>query len=143
MALDKVTDVSGREVGGHRYFTAWVRWLLRDDRMIRSEVNERGYSWETRVLLSTAADQTMTILDFKRPGPVSEEDVPNVPALPEATEERLTRLGAAHIASLMNTPVMSVNMARLVEQFGLDLSPVEDAIRSALGDTASTRALNE
>ncbi|GAA0618012.1 hypothetical protein GCM10010394_55420 [Streptomyces crystallinus] len=70
--------------------------------MVRSEVHEREYAWETRVLLSTAADQTMTVLDFKRPGPVAEEDI-HVSALPEATEARLTRLGAAHIASLMNT----------------------------------------
>ncbi|MET9325133.1 PIN domain-containing protein [Streptomyces sp. NPDC003038] len=102
VALDKVLEVSGHEVGGHHYFTAWVRWLRRDDLMIRGEVYERGYAWETRALLSTAADQTMTVLDFRRPGPISEEDVPNVPALPLTTEERLTRLGADHIASLMN-----------------------------------------
>ncbi|MFF8036175.1 PIN domain-containing protein [Streptomyces sp. NPDC016626] len=143
VALDKVLEVSGHEVGGHHYFTAWVRWLLRDDRMIRGEVHERGYAWETRVLLSTAADQTMTILDFKRPGPVSEEDVPNVPALPEATEARLTRLGAAYIASLMNTPAMRVSMARLVEQLDPDLSPVEEAIRSALNNSVASHELNE
>ncbi|MFB8402194.1 PIN domain-containing protein [Streptomyces sp. NPDC055912] len=143
VALDKVLEVSGHEVGGHHYFTAWVRWLLRDDRMARGEVHERGYAWETRVLLSTAADQAMTVLDFKRPGPVSEEDVPNVPALPEATEARLRRLGAERVALLMNTPAMRVSMARLWEQFGPDLSPVEEAIRNALDNSEASRALNE
>ncbi|MFG2986986.1 PIN domain-containing protein [Streptomyces sp. NPDC048258] len=143
VALDKVLEVSGHEVGGHHYFTAWVRWLLRDDLMIRGEVYERGYAWETRALLSTAADQTMTVLDFRRPGPISEEDVPNVPALPLTTEERLTRLGADHIASLMNTPAMRVTMARLMAQHGPDLSPVEEALRCALNDSAASREMNE
>ncbi|MFE6461110.1 PIN domain-containing protein [Streptomyces cinereoruber] len=143
VALDKVTDVSAREVGGHRYFTAWVRWLLRDDRLIRGEVVERGYAWETRVLLSTAADQAMTVLDSRRPGPISEEDLPNVPALPEPTEARLTRLGAAHLASLMDTPAMRASMSRLWEQFGPDLSPVEEAIRAALDNSPAARELNE
>ncbi|MEV7440535.1 hypothetical protein AB0O22_05165 [Streptomyces sp. NPDC091204] len=143
VALDKVLEVSGHEVGGHHYFTAWVRWLLRDDRMIRGEVYERGYAWETRALLRTAADQAMTVLDFRRPGPISEEDVPNVPALPLTTEERLTRLGAAHIASLMDTPAMRVTMAHLMGQYGPDLSLVEEAVRSTLNDSTASREMNE
>ncbi|MBT3163070.1 DUF4935 domain-containing protein [Streptomyces sp. Vc74B-19] len=143
VALDKVLEVSGREVGGHHYFTAWVRWLLRDDRVIRGEVVERAYAWETRVLLSTAADQAMTVLDFRRPGPISAEDVPNVPALPETTEERLTRMGRAHLAALMNTPAMQVTLARISDQLGPDLSPLEDAIRSVLDNSPASRELND
>uniref|UniRef100_UPI003F495A4E PIN domain-containing protein n=1 Tax=Streptomyces achromogenes TaxID=67255 RepID=UPI003F495A4E len=143
VALDKVLDVSGHQVGGHHYFTAWVRWLLRDDTMVRGEVHERGYAWETRVLLSTAVDQAMTVLDFRRPGPISEEDVPNVPKLPETTEERLTRMGRMHLASLLNTPAMQVTLASLAKQLAPDMSPVEDAIRNALGDTAAARERND
>ncbi|MGW3520582.1 PIN domain-containing protein [Streptomyces hydrogenans] len=142
VALDKVLEVSGREVGGHHWFTAWVRWLLRDDRWTRGEVQELGYAWETRVLLSTAADQDMTILDFRRPGPISKEDEPNVPALPETTEERLTRLGREHLAALMDTPAMRVALGRLVRQYGRDLSVVEEAVQAVLSDGAA-RELNE
>jgi hypothetical protein len=143
VALDEVLEVSGHQVGNHHYFTAWVRWLLRDDRMVRGEVHERGYAWETRVLLSTAVDQAMTVLDFRRPGPISEEDVPNVPELPEKTEERLTRMGRMHLASLMDTPAMQVTLAGLAKQLAPEMSPVEDAIRNALGDTAAARELND
>ncbi|MBL3671435.1 DUF4935 domain-containing protein [Streptomyces sp. M2CJ-2] len=143
VALDKVLEVSGHQVGGHHYFTAWVRWLLRDDRMVRGEVHERGYAWETRVLLSTAVDQAMTVLDFRRPGPISEEDVPNVPELPETTEERLTRMGRMHLASLMNTPAMQVTLAGLAKQLAPEMSPVEDAMRNAFGDTAAAHELND
>lgn len=143
VALAKVLEVSGHQVGGHHYFTAWVRWLLRDDRMVRGEVHERAYAWETRVLLSTAVDQAMTVLDFRRPGPISEEDVPNVPELPETTEERLTRMGRMHLASLMDTPAMQVTLADLAKQLAPEMSPVEDAIRNALGDTAAARELND
>ncbi len=143
VALDKVLEVSGREVGGHFWFTAWARWLLRDDRIIRGEVIERAYAWETRVLLSTAADQDMTILDFRRPGPISEEDVPNVPALPETTEERLTRVGRARVTALLNTPAMQVPLARLVEQLGANPSRIEEAINIALDNSAASRELND
>ncbi|MEU2554693.1 PIN domain-containing protein [Streptomyces sp. NPDC013313] len=143
VALDKVLEVSGHQVRGHHYFTAWVRWLLRDDRMVRGEVHERAYAWETRVLLSTAVDQAMTVLDFRRPEPISEEDVPNVPELPETTEERLTRMGRMHLASLMNTPAMQVTLAGLAKQLAPEMSPVEDTIRNALGDTATARELND
>ncbi|WP_331719588.1 PIN domain-containing protein [Streptomyces virginiae] len=143
VVLDKVLEVSGQEVGGHHWFTAWVRWLLRDDRVIHGEVHERAYAWETRVLLSTAADQAMTVLDFRRPGPISAEDVPNVLALPQTTEEHLTHVGRAHLAALMNTPAMQVTLGRLVAQLGSDLSPVEDAIRAALDNTAAARELND
>ncbi|MFH8577136.1 PIN domain-containing protein [Streptomyces zaomyceticus] len=142
-ALDKVLEVSGHQVGGHHYFTAWARWLLRDDRIIRGEAFERGYAWETRVLLSTAADQAMTVLDSRRPGPISMEDVPNVPPLPESTEERLTNLGRSHLAALMNTPAMQVTLGRLVAQLGPDLSPVEEAIRAVLDNSVASRELNE
>ncbi|TGZ12334.1 hypothetical protein DV517_74290 [Streptomyces sp. S816] len=143
VALDKVLEVSGHQVGGHHYFTAWVRWLLRDDRMVSGEVHERGYAWETRVLLSTAVDQAMTVLDFRRPGPISEEDVPNVPELPETTEERLTRMGRMHLASLMVTPAMQVTLADLAKQLAPEMSPVEDTISNALGGTAAARELND
>lgn len=143
MALDKVLEVTGREVGGHHWFTAWVRWLLRDDRVIRGEVFERAYAWETRVLLSTAADQAMTILDFRRPGPISEEDIPNVPALPLTTEERLTRVGRARVHALLNTPAMQIPLARLMGQLGPDLSRVEEAINIVLDNSAASRELND
>ncbi|ALV48080.1 hypothetical protein ASR50_34775 [Streptomyces sp. 4F] len=143
VALEKVLEVSGHEVGGHHWFTAWVRWLLRDDRIFRGETHERAYAWETRVLLSTAADQAMTVLDFRRPGPISAEDVPNVPTLPHTTEERMMRLGREHLAALMNTPAMQVTLARLMEQHGPDLSPVEEAIRSVLDKSTASRELND
>ncbi|MFD5110280.1 PIN domain-containing protein [Streptomyces cinereoruber] len=143
VALDKVLEVSGREVGGHHYFTAWVRWLLKDDHVIHGEAYERAYAWETRVLLSTRADQAMTVLNFKRPGPISAEDAPHLPVLPQTTEARLARVGRAHLEALMNTPAMQVTMARLAEQFAPDLSPIEDAIRNVLDNSAMSRELNE
>ncbi|MFD6249159.1 hypothetical protein, partial [Streptomyces roseolus] len=52
-------------------------------------------------------------------------------------------LGKVHLASLINSPAMQVTLARLVEQLGPDLSPVEEAISSALGDGATSRELND
>ncbi|WAE68459.1 PIN domain-containing protein [Streptomyces cavourensis] len=143
VALDKVLEVSGREVGGHFWFTAWARWLLREERVLRGEVFERAYAWETRVLLSTAADQDMTILDFRRPGPISEEDVPNVPALPYTREERLTRAGEARVSALLRTPSMQVPLARLMEQVGPDLRQIEEVINNILDSSAASRELND
>ncbi|ALO97738.1 hypothetical protein SHL15_6706 [Streptomyces hygroscopicus subsp. limoneus] len=145
VALDKVVEVSSHEVDGHHWFTAWARWLLRDSKVIGGEEQQRAYAWETRVLLSTAADNAMAILDFKRPTSISGDDIPNVPTATEATTERdrLIRLGEAHIAALMNTPAMQVTLSSLAEQLAPDLAPVEEAIRKlATGDQVS-RALNE
>ncbi|MFC8765986.1 hypothetical protein ACFUAG_35490 [Streptomyces sp. NPDC057193] len=38
---------------------------------------------------------------------------------------------------------MQVTMARLAEQFAPDLSPIEDAIRNVLDNSAMSRELNE
>ncbi|MEU2409209.1 PIN domain-containing protein [Streptomyces rubiginosohelvolus] len=138
VALDKVLEVSGHQVGDHHYFTAWVRWLLRDDRVVRGDLLDRAFAWETRVLLSTAADQALTVLDFRRPGPVSEEDIPNVPALPQTTEERLARLGKVHLDALMNTPAMQVTLAELAKQI-VPMTPVEETLSNVLGERGASR----
>ncbi|MBK3587118.1 hypothetical protein JHN49_26635 [Streptomyces sp. MBT57] len=113
MVLDKVLTVSGHEVGDHRYFTAWVRWLLSDD-WFRDEEPGVAYSWETRVLLSTATDKSMTVLDSKRPGPIALEDVPNL--APAFQAEGLRRLREDEASSLLHTPVMRAELARLAQQ---------------------------
>ncbi|MGW7244512.1 PIN domain-containing protein [Streptomyces sp. NPDC054804] len=145
VALDMVVEVASHEVDGHHWFTAWARWLLRDSKVIRGEEQQRAYAWETRVLLSTTADNAMAVLDFKRPSSISREDIPNVPTVTEATTERdrLIRLGEAHLAALMNTPAMQMTLTSLAEQLAPDLTPVQEAIRKlAVGDQVS-RALNE
>ncbi|GGX56405.1 PIN domain-containing protein [Streptomyces chartreusis] len=85
VALDGVLEVSGREVGGHKWFTASVRWLL-SGRSPRQDAR-RACAWETRVLLSPTADKGLTVLDSKRPGPISIEDVPKLPLLPQPPED--------------------------------------------------------
>ncbi|WP_314220286.1 PIN domain-containing protein [Streptomyces zaehneri] len=145
VVLDNVVEVSSHEVDGHHWFTAWARWLLRDSKVIGGEEQQRAYAWETRVLLSTAADNAMAVLDFKRPTSISRDDIPNVPTATEATTERdrLIRLGEAHIAALMNTPAMQVTLSSLAEQLAPELTPVQETIRKlATGDQVS-RALNE
>ncbi|MEU0273187.1 PIN domain-containing protein [Streptomyces sp. NPDC006307] len=78
VALDKVLNVSGREVGGHHWFTATVRWLLAESPL--AYVDEPvAYAWETRVLLSPTAEKTLTVLDSKPPAPIAPEDILKVP----------------------------------------------------------------
>lgn len=133
VALDKVLEVSGREVGGHHWFTVWVRWLLRENKPVRGDEGQRAYAWETRVLLSTAADQAVTVLDSRRPGPITEEDIPGLPELP-LEAERLRLLGEAHVRALLNTPAMQATLASIAERVAPDLSPLEAAMRKAISE---------
>ncbi|MEU0002177.1 PIN domain-containing protein [Streptomyces microflavus] len=129
VVLDKVLTVSGHEVGDHRYFTAWVRWLLRDD-WFRGEEPGVAYSWETRVLLSTATDKSMTVLDSKRPGPIALEDVPNLPTTLQAAGERLRRLREDdELSSLLHTPDMRAYLSRLAQQ-ATPLSTIQGVLDS-------------
>lgn len=84
VALDKILEVSGREVGGHKWFTASVRWLL-TERGRRRDVRW-AYAWETRVLLSPTADKGVTVLGSNRPDPIMAEDLPKLPQLPPLPE---------------------------------------------------------
>ncbi|MFJ2875438.1 MULTISPECIES: PIN domain-containing protein [unclassified Streptomyces] len=80
VGLDKVLKVDAREVGGHHWFTASVRWLLKEERP-RPEgylPQHMAYAWETRILLSPTADKPLTVLDSKRPGPIYYADIPKV-----------------------------------------------------------------
>ncbi|MFD4946598.1 PIN domain-containing protein [Streptomyces sp. NPDC058409] len=85
VALSKVLEVSAREIVGHKWFTASVRWLLAESGLPRHYTDERdriAFAWETRVLLSpTASEKGLTVLDGKRPGPVTSDDAPNVPII--------------------------------------------------------------
>ncbi|MFE7779209.1 PIN domain-containing protein [Streptomyces sp. NPDC057445] len=93
-ALGEVLEVSAREIGGHKWFTASVRWLLAEEADRRyDDLRDRvAYAWETRVLLSpTATEQGLTILDAKRPGPVTAEEAPRVPAIPLPNADELLR----------------------------------------------------
>ncbi|MGV9761671.1 PIN domain-containing protein [Streptomyces tricolor] len=78
VALDKVLKVSGREVGGHHWFTASVRWLLAESHLAFPD-ERAAYAWETRVLLSPTAEKTLTVLDSKPPAPIAPEDILKVP----------------------------------------------------------------
>ncbi|MFF3864092.1 PIN domain-containing protein [Streptomyces sp. NPDC002209] len=154
VALDRVLEVSGREVDGHHWFTASVRWLLREIRNLRGEELDRAYAWETRVLLSTAADKAMTVLDSKRPVPITPEDIPGLPEVPSLDDElslsaeqvealanhpsmraAMARIGelsaaTAHVEALMDTPSMRIALARIGEQMTPNLSHIEAALIS-------------
>ncbi|WP_024756058.1 PIN domain-containing protein [Streptomyces exfoliatus] len=128
VALDKVLEVSAREVAGHKWYTASVRWLLAEDESPWGYTGERvAYAWETRVLLSpTASDKGLTVLDSKRPSPVSREDIPNVPPVTE--EGELVLLGAAKRSGLLDsTPEFRPLLRRLARQ-ATDLAPLEAAL---------------
>ncbi|MFI8913570.1 PIN domain-containing protein [Streptomyces sp. NPDC053513] len=91
VALDNVAEVSAREIDGHKWFTASVRWLFAEDghqvRRYGRQCDRVAYAWETRVMLSpTASESGLTILDSKRPSPVSMDDIPNVPVIVEPEE---------------------------------------------------------
>ncbi|KUN16256.1 hypothetical protein AQJ11_39855 [Streptomyces corchorusii] len=131
VALDKVLEVSGREVGGHHWFTVWVRWLLREP--LQGDGDQLAYAWETRVLLSTAADQAITVLDSRRPGPITEEDIPGLPELP-SDAERLRLMGEAHVRALLNTPAMQATLASIAERVVPDVYPLEAALRKAISE---------
>ncbi|MEU9033770.1 PIN domain-containing protein [Streptomyces sp. NPDC048352] len=88
VALDRVLRVSGREVGGHHWFTASVRWLLAESHL--AYVDEPvAYAWETRILLSPTADKALTVLDSKPPAPIAPEDILKVPEAALSPEDAL------------------------------------------------------
>ncbi|MFF6888615.1 PIN domain-containing protein [Streptomyces sp. NPDC012421] len=131
VALDKVQQVSGREIDGHKWFTASVRWLL-TERSRQREGETVAYAWETRILLSPTADKGLTVLDSKRPGPISPEDVTNLPELPESFE-------AEEVAIWVDAMMSSTPFERRLKLRELrnhlahgamppDLSPVEAAL---------------
>ncbi|WP_432016523.1 PIN domain-containing protein [Streptomyces hydrogenans] len=119
VALDKVLEVSGREIDGHKWFTASVRWLL-TERSRQREDETLAYAWETRILLSPTADKGLTVLDSKSPGPISPEDVANLPELPES-------LGAEEVAAWVDD-MMSRNPIDRRWQLGI--------LRTQLADEA-------
>lgn len=138
VALDKVLEVRGHQVGDHRYFTAWVRWLLRDNKHWDGEMQVWAYAWETRVLLSTAVDQAVTVIDFRKPGPITEQDIPNVPAYRETVRMFLARRGKEHFAQWTKTPDIQTRLVSLGE-----LSPVEPSTRELLCQLAGVNELDE
>lgn len=94
--LGEVLDVSAREIDGHKWFTASVRWLLAaQDGLgpLTGEPDRIAYSWQTRVLLSPTASTSkgITVLDSQRPGPVTSEEIAQVPALPRPRNDDLLR----------------------------------------------------
>ncbi|MGR4883960.1 PIN domain-containing protein [Streptomyces sp. LARHCF249] len=164
VALDRVLEVSGREVDGHHWFTASVRWLLRETRHVGDEALDGAYAWETRVLLSTAADKA--VLDSKRPVPITPEDIPGLPEMPSLDEAlslsstqvqalmnrpsmraamaRLDEMSAARVEALVDTPSMRIALARLGELMAPDLSHIEAALISvARRDQAAAEGLRQ
>ncbi|MEU9530386.1 PIN domain-containing protein [Streptomyces sp. NPDC048210] len=142
VALDKVLEVSGREVGGNHWFTAWVRWLLTEDQTLGGEVREMGYAWETRVLLSTAADQPLTVLDFRRPDPIRFEDIPHMPAPTNPMEALVASVGKAQADSLMRIPAMRAHLTSILDSPGADVVTREVVFRRLM-DGAASRGLSE
>ncbi|MET8755591.1 PIN domain-containing protein [Streptomyces sp. NPDC004667] len=96
-ALGQVTEVSGREVGDHHWFTATVRWLLREPVGFGNDERDHAFAWETRVLLSTAADKAITVLDSKRPTAITSDDIPRLPEISYVDAE--LRLAEAQVRS--------------------------------------------
>ncbi|OEJ56621.1 hypothetical protein BGM19_38985 [Streptomyces agglomeratus] len=128
VAFDKVLDVSGREVDGHKWFTASVRWLLAEDISRYWYTGERiAYAWETRVLLSPTADTGLTVLDSRRPEPIAREDIPNVPEV--TADGEMAVLGAAKASGLLDaTHEFKAFLSRLTPE-ALGLSPLEAALQ--------------
>ncbi|MCX5079012.1 PIN domain-containing protein [Streptomyces sp. NBC_00424] len=104
VALDEVLEVNGREVGGHRWFTASVRWLLRERGLRQGEFQERAFAWETRLLLSTNEDKAITVLDSRRPSPITAENVPRLPEMP--AEDDVSPAHLARLEAVMVDPSM-------------------------------------
>jgi hypothetical protein len=134
VALDTVSEVSAREIDGHKWFTASVRWLLAEDghhvrRFDSGEHDRVAYAWLTRVMLSpTASDRGLTILDSKRPIPVSMDDIPNVPIIVEP--EELTALWeAARSGSLSDSSLQVRQILHALRHRTTDYSTREAALR--------------
>ncbi|MET9432281.1 MULTISPECIES: PIN domain-containing protein [unclassified Streptomyces] len=133
VALSKVLEVSGREVGGHHWFTAWVRWLLTEGKPTRALPSDRlAYAWETRVLLSTTADRSLTVLDFRRPGPIAPEDVPGLPR--EENQAADPPIVAAAMRKLFGDKEIQAGLVRLAAASAPDLTPFEEALGKAFSD---------
>ncbi|MGW8603002.1 PIN domain-containing protein [Streptomyces sp. NPDC055893] len=100
LQMDSVKDVSAREIDGHKWTTATVRWLAVEDARVRRRVSGRiAYAWETRVLLSpTAADPSLRVLDSRPPTPVAHEEIPHLPAITTESAVELLRSGAATVS---------------------------------------------
>ncbi|WP_171114552.1 MULTISPECIES: PIN domain-containing protein [unclassified Streptomyces] len=133
VALDTVSEVSAREIDGHKWFTASVRWLFAEDghqvRRFGRECDRVAYAWQTRVLLSpTASDSSLTILDSKRPGPVSRDDVPNVPIIVES-EELTALLEAALAGDFSGSSVQFRQILNALRHGMTDHSTRETALR--------------
>lgn len=148
VALDEVLEVSGREVGGHKWFTASVRWLL-TERWRRRDEEPIAYAWETRVLLSPTADKGLTVLDSRRPGPIVAEDIPKLPQLPPLPELSLVEaveaslLDAMEKADSVESRVMVHDLLRLaaLRATPTDLSPSD--LASLHWDRHRPEILNE
>ncbi|MFD0169147.1 hypothetical protein ACFVJH_34160 [Streptomyces decoyicus] len=133
VALDTVSEVSAREIDGHKWFTASVRWLIAEDghqvRRFGRECDRVAYAWQTRVMLSpTASDSGLTILDSKRPSPVSMDDVPNVPIIVEP-EELTALLEAARAGDLSDSSIQLRQILHALRHSTTDRSTLETALR--------------
>ncbi|MEU4922231.1 PIN domain-containing protein [Streptomyces parvus] len=126
IAFDKIVKLNAREIDGHKWFTASVRWLVVEDARVRRGSDGRiGYAWETHLLLSPTASEGLTVLGSKRPEPIRPEDLPNLPVVDQNAAEELIASGV----EMLKTPQFRrfLDNLRLQET---DLSPVEAALRS-------------
>ncbi|MFE5595214.1 PIN domain-containing protein [Streptomyces sp. NPDC056549] len=136
--LDEVLEVSGREVGGHHWFTAWVRWVLSENKPRMAFPNDRlAYAWETRVLLSPTADHALTVLDFRRPGPIGRDEIHKLPDVPRVNDALIT-LSEEQANRLLSTPAMQEAMGRILAP---SLTQVEAAIGKLMSQSRASRDL--
>ncbi|MFF0395188.1 PIN domain-containing protein [Streptomyces sp. NPDC005248] len=81
--LSTVSEISGYEIDGHKWFTATARWLLsgRARAVSRRLDGARTYAaWTTRVLLSTTApEKGVTVLRAQPPVPLAAEETASIP----------------------------------------------------------------
>ncbi|MFF5090317.1 PIN domain-containing protein [Streptomyces niveus] len=148
VALDKVSDVSAREIDGHKWFTASVRWLFAEDgRQVRRygrECDKIAYAWQMRVLLSpTASDSGLTILASQHPSPVTMEDLPNVPIIAESEEVMELLEAASRAGDLSESPLQLRQILNTIKYGTSDRSTLEKALRlmTDRADAATRRLL--
>ncbi|MFD7963747.1 PIN domain-containing protein [Streptomyces zaomyceticus] len=126
--LDEVLEVSGRQVDGHVWFTASVRWLLTARQGVVRRGGRLAYAWETRILLSPTADKGITVLDFKQPGPIPLEDVPKLPV--SSMEDELSAWLELAKSQRQSTPEFRNFLHRLTQSaWPVDPTHLESVLR--------------
>lgn len=114
---------------------------------LTGEPDRIAYSWQTRVLLSPTASTTkgITVLDSQRPGPVTSEEIAQVPGFPRPRNEDLLRQLARDAREAGASPEFLDVLDDLRSSAPGRYPPLEDSLRylSGRADGETYRRLME